>query len=245
MFFPHLMNIKNDELVLEIGPGAYPFWRSDCLVDIYDENSQVDLTQFGGAELRTKGKPLFLIENNTLPFKDNSFDYIICSHVFEHVPINDLKFLASEIMRVGKKAYIEFPKPLYDYLYNFKVHLNLMDIVNGEILCLDKSQTDLSAVKRFQELSYGLRKKNLFSIDEHFAPVVAIGKEFVGDIPLKILESEDEFFELVINNKYYVSEPSFTWKVFNKMRPARIVKNLIGEIKRDRLYSCLTKNNEN
>ena len=36
MFFPQLMNIRKNDLVLEIGPGAYPFWRSDCLADIID-----------------------------------------------------------------------------------------------------------------------------------------------------------------------------------------------------------------
>ena len=89
MYFPQIMKIKSSDDVLEIGPGAYPFWRSDCLADIYDEHSEIDLTQFGGAKLNTKGKPLFRIVDNVLPFKDNSFDYVICSHVFEHVPHAD------------------------------------------------------------------------------------------------------------------------------------------------------------
>jgi predicted SAM-dependent methyltransferase len=241
MFFPHLMNIKFADKVLEIGPGAYPYWRSNCLADVFDETSQVDLTQFGGAALSTKGKPLFLIENNVLPFKDNTFDYVICSHVFEHVPATELPQLISEILRVGKKAYIEFPRPLYDYLYNFDVHLNLMDIVNDEIICLDKSLTQLSSVKAFQRLAYTLRKNDQFSIDEYFAPVVAIGKEFAGKIPLRVLDSEIEFFELVLNNTYSVTVPSIHWKIYNRIRPARIFRQIVGEKKRDQFLSLLLK----
>jgi hypothetical protein len=67
MFFPHLMKIGFTDLVLEIGPGAYPFWRSDCLADVYDESSKVDLTQFGGRELNTqRGNLCSELENNIL-----------------------------------------------------------------------------------------------------------------------------------------------------------------------------------
>ncbi|MFZ4619911.1 MAG: hypothetical protein ACOYNS_05080, partial [Bacteroidota bacterium] len=83
MFFPHLMNIKDSDIVLEIGPGAYPFWRSDCLADVFDENSDVDLTQFGGKKLNTKGKPLFKIVNNILEFsKFESGNVEVKSDVF-------------------------------------------------------------------------------------------------------------------------------------------------------------------
>ncbi|MBI2427781.1 MAG: class I SAM-dependent methyltransferase [Ignavibacteriales bacterium] len=233
MFFPHLMNIKSSDLVLEIGPGAYPYWRSDCCADIFDESSQVDHTQFGGGELNTKGKPLFKIERGKLPFKDGSFDYIICSHVFEHVSISDLPQLVSEIKRVGNRAYIEFPRPLYDYIYDFEVHLNLLDIVDGEIICLDKKKTNLSMMKKFTEYSLSLRKRDLFSIDAYFPGTVAVGLEFAGDIPLRIVESEQEFWEKVFSNSYVLRRPSVGWQIANKMHPKRILKTIAGEKSKD------------
>lgn len=233
MFFPHVMNIKSSDLVLEIGPGAYPYWRSDCCADIFDESSDADRTQFGGAELNTKGKPLFKIEEGKLPFKDSSFDYIICSHVFEHVPISELPRMVSEIQRVGHRAYIEFPRPLYDYIYDFQVHLNLLDIVNGEIICLDKKKTNLPMVKKFTEYSLSLRKRDLFSIDEYFPGTVAVGFEFTGTIPLKIVQSEQEFWEIVFSNPYMLRRPSIGWQIANKMHPKRVLKNLIGEKSKD------------
>tara|TARA_B100000780_G_scaffold78541_1_gene53273 strand:- start:611 stop:1267 length:657 start_codon:yes stop_codon:yes gene_type:complete len=50
--------------------------------------------------------------NEKLPFKDKEFDYVILSHVMEHVP-NLLEF-RDEIVRVGKAGYIELPTKLND-----------------------------------------------------------------------------------------------------------------------------------
>jgi ubiquinone/menaquinone biosynthesis C-methylase UbiE len=50
--------------------------------------------------------------NKKLPFKDKEFDYIILSHVLEHVP-NLLEF-KDELVRIGKSGYIELPTKLYD-----------------------------------------------------------------------------------------------------------------------------------
>ncbi len=229
MFFPNLMNIKNSEEVLEIGPGAYPYWRSDCLADKFDESSNVDLTQFGGLELNTKGKALFKIIDNKLPFKNKSFDYVICSHVFEHVPIDELPLLSEEIMRVAKRAYIEFPRPLYDYIYNFNVHLNLLDIINGEIICISKEKTYLNKFKKLQDYSLLIRRKEMFSIEADYPSIMAVGFEFKDNIPLKIVSSEDEFWDLISNNNYYINPPTFLWRLKKKFVFNRIKRKIFSE----------------
>ena len=233
MFFPQLMNIGKNDLVLEVGPGAYPFWRSDCLADKYDNESDVDLSQFGGDFQKTKGKPLFRMENNELPFKDNSFDFIICSHVFEHVPVEDLPQLTNEIMRVAKKAYIEFPRPFYDYVYNFDVHLNFMDIVNGEIICIAKANTDIDKLKSFQKYGLELRENNILVIEKFVPSLIAVGYEFHNVIPIRILESLEEFMEFVRLNFNNIKLPSLLWKIKNKIDPIRINKRIKGELAPD------------
>lgn len=220
MFYPYLLNISQSDVVLEVGPGAYPYWRSDCLADKFDNNFETDISQFGGAPQQTKGKPLFLLEDSRLPFKDKVFDYLICSHVLEHVPFDELTLFASELSRVAKRTYIEVPRPAYDLVYDFDVHLNLMDIVAGSIVCLPKVKTNLHQTKLFTKYALELRKSQGFAIELVSVNAIAVGKEFSGQIPIIICENEDEFFERISNNIVQIPPPTLGWKL--KQRLARL-----------------------
>ncbi len=220
MFFPNLMNIKKDDLVLEIGPGAYPYWRSDCLLDKFGNEPGTDVSQFGGLPQETLGKPLFFMEGSTIPFKDKSFDYVICSHVLEHVNHIELPHLLDEIVRVSGKAYIEFPCTLYDYIYDFEVHLNLMDIVDGEVICLPKLSTRLEEVKSFSRYALEMRKNSGFAVELIGPSTIAVGREFYGCIPLRICEDEESFFARLPIEKSKIERPSLRWKVDNRIKMA-------------------------
>jgi len=67
-----------------------------------------DLTSF------YKDKKFVRILNKKLPFQDNEFDFVIASHVIEHV--EDFQFFITEIERVSKQGYIELPTRLGDNL---------------------------------------------------------------------------------------------------------------------------------
>lgn len=213
MFYPHLLNIKKTDLVLEIGPGAYPYWRADCLVDRFENTPSTDVSQFGGASQQTMGKPLFLIDGPVLPFHEKAFDYLICAQVLEHVPYQDLSLLVSEINRVARLAYIEVPRPVFDLVYDFDVHLNLMDIVAGTIVCLPKEKTNLHKVKLFTQHALGLRKSLGFSVETVSANAVAVGMEFDGPIRVKICDDEEEFFQLISENIVNIPPPTLNWKI--------------------------------
>ena len=77
-----------------------------------------------------------------MPFNDNQFDFVISSHVMEHV--KDLKYFIKEIERVSKRGYIELPTKLEDNLVfeNKKEHLWQMDFddVNHKLLISNKIQ---------------------------------------------------------------------------------------------------------
>ena len=70
-----------------------------------------------------KDKKFIRIKEKKLPFRDNEFDFVITSHVIEH--IEDFQFFIKEIERISKQGYIELPTRLGDNLVieNLKDHI--------------------------------------------------------------------------------------------------------------------------
>tara|TARA_A100001015_G_scaffold112019_1_gene124395 strand:+ start:303 stop:932 length:630 start_codon:yes stop_codon:yes gene_type:complete len=101
--------------VLDIGCGytANKFATTIC--------DTQDLSEF------YKDKNFMKLSSKNLPFEDKEFDFVIASHVLEHV--EDLKFFINELERVSNKGYIELPTKLEDNLVfeNKKDHLWHMD----------------------------------------------------------------------------------------------------------------------
>ena len=55
-----------------------------------------------------------------LPYKDNTFDYVVCTEVFEHLTIHEIKEVLTEIKRVSKKdAHIIITVPSLHYLWAY------------------------------------------------------------------------------------------------------------------------------
>ena len=61
-----------------------------------------------------KEKTFVKITEKKLPFKDKEFDFVISSHVIEHV--EDFEFFIKELERISSKGYIELPSRLGDNL---------------------------------------------------------------------------------------------------------------------------------
>ena len=121
---------NNDWKVLDIGCG---YTANEFATTICDTQ---DLSEF------YKTKDFIKLDNKILPFKDNHFDFVIASHVLEHV--DDPKFFISELERVSTKGYIELPTKLEDNLVfeNKKDHLWHMDFndVDSKLMISKKLQ---------------------------------------------------------------------------------------------------------
>ena len=61
-----------------------------------------------------KEKKFVKITEKKLPFIDKEFDFVIASHVIEHV--DDFEFFIKELERISTKGYIELPSRLGDNL---------------------------------------------------------------------------------------------------------------------------------
>ena len=88
--------------IVDIGCGYSANKNASVIADIQD------LSNF------YKGKNFIKISEKKLPFKDKEFDFVIASHVIEHV--EDFEFFVKELERISTKGYIELPTRLADNL---------------------------------------------------------------------------------------------------------------------------------
>lgn len=128
MFFPEkIISIRPGDKVLEIGPGSSPHPRSDAFLELDFAADQDRILQRGGVlnEADFGNRIIYYYDGKKFPFADNQFDYVICSHVLEHVA--DPASFMNEVFRVGAgRGYLEYPLITYEYLYNFDVHLHFV-----------------------------------------------------------------------------------------------------------------------
>ena len=127
MFFPEKINIKKNYKVLEIGPGNTPFYKSNVLLEKKFTKEEFD-KQTGLTGGDSFGKKIIYYSGDTFPFSDHEFDYVICSHVLEHIPMENIHIFISEISRVASKGYIEIPLYSYELLYNLDVHMSYINV---------------------------------------------------------------------------------------------------------------------
>jgi SAM-dependent methyltransferase len=116
-------NIETGDKVLDLGSGNYPFPLATHLVDLFVGNN----FHRGGEKLVRDGRPFVVGNIESLPFRDKEFDFVYCSHVLEHV--DNPKKACREIIRIGKRGYIETPTRLSDMIFNFSYlhrwHVNM------------------------------------------------------------------------------------------------------------------------
>ena len=106
-----------------------------------------------------KGRKFVQIKEKNLPFKDKEFDFVIASHVIEHV--DDFEFFIKELERISSKGYIELPTRFGDNLVfeNKKDHIwwfSYNDITNT-LIASKKNQLvepfiTVSTAKLFEEI---------------------------------------------------------------------------------------------
>jgi len=116
--------------ILDIGCGYRPHNKASTIADAQDFSNYY------------KDKKFVHIKEKKLPFKDREFDFVVASHVIEHV--NDFEFFIKEIERISSKGYIELPTRLADNLVfeNKTDHIwwFTFDDTNNQIIASKKNQ---------------------------------------------------------------------------------------------------------
>jgi len=133
--------------ILDIGCGyrAHPY--ASVIADVQDLSNHYE------------GKKFIKINEKKLPFKDKEFDFVIASHVIEHV--EDFEFFINELERISSKGYIELPSRLGDNLVfeNKTDHIwwFVYDDINNKLLASKKNQLvepflTVSTAKLFEKI---------------------------------------------------------------------------------------------
>ena len=129
-FIDNLLNSNPNWNILDIGCGYGAHNNATVICDVQD------LSKF------YYNRTFVKLNNNILPFKDKEFDFVIASHVIEHV--KEVDIFIKELERISSKGYIEVPTKLEDNLVfeNKKDHIWHMefDDINYELIISNKVQ---------------------------------------------------------------------------------------------------------
>ena len=146
-FINSLISNNTKWKVLDIGCGFRANENATVIADIKDFSEYY------------KNKKFIKIESKKLPFNDKEFDFVIASHVIEH--IDDFEFFVKELERISSKGYIELPTRLGDNLVfenkNDHIWWFTYDDINNQILASKRNQLvdpfiTVSTGKIFEEI---------------------------------------------------------------------------------------------
>ena len=156
--------------ILDIGCGYGANKYATTVSDI------LDLAEF------YKDKSFVKITEKKLPFKDKEFDFVIASHVIEH--IEDISYFLNELSRIGKRGYIEVPSRLEDNLVfeNKKDHL--------WHLIFDDVGNQLKVFPKIQYLEPVLTVSTIKKLNDYFRESFVLELSWEDSIEFNIFEND-------------------------------------------------------
>ena len=162
--------------ILDIGCGYTAHKNASVICDIQD------LSYF------YKDKEFVKLNSKTLPFRDKEFDFVIASHVLEHV--EDVDTFINELERISTKGYIELPTKLEDNLVfeNKKDHLWQMEF--------DDVENNLIISKRIQFIEPIITVSSAKLFSKFFKQSLNLELFWENSIDYKVLKKNIEVYKI-------------------------------------------------
>jgi len=182
-FIDKLLDINPNWNVLDIGCGYSAHKNAKVVCDIQD------LSDF------YKDRSFIKLSEGILPFKDKEFDFVISSHVIEHV--QDVTLFIKELERVSSKGYIELPTILEDNLVfeNKKDHLWQM--------WFDDDISKLIISKRVQFIEPILTVSSAKKFLKYFRQSMIIELFWENSIEFNIQQIREEKYEKLLRSTLF------------------------------------------
>ena len=143
----HILEKNSKWKILDIGCGYRAHQKASVISDVQDFSDFY------------KGRKFVQIKEKYLPFKDKEFDFVIASHVIEHV--EDFEFFTKELERISSRGYIELPSRLGDNLVfenkNDHIWWFYYDDITNNLIASKRNQLidpfiTVSTAKLFEEI---------------------------------------------------------------------------------------------
>ena len=176
--------------VLDIGCGYTAHTNATVICDVQDLSNTY------------KDKKFIKLNDDVLPFQKKEFDFVIASHVIEHV--KNVNLFIKELERVSSKGYIELPTILEDNLVfeNKKDHLWHMEF--------DDNDNQLIISKKTQFLEPMLTVSSSKKFLKYFRQSLVLELFWENTIEFSIIEKD-------LKNYKKLSRLSLFRKFFSKL----------------------------
>ena len=173
-FIDNLLKNNPSWNILDIGCGYKPHDSASVICDVQDFSKLY------------ADKKFVRLQEKSLPFKDKEFDFVIASHVLEHV--EDPHFFIKELERVSAKGYIELPTILEDNLVfeNKNDHLWHMEF--------DDNKNELQISKKIQYLEPIITVSSIKKFSKYFRQSLILELYWENSINFKIVEKNFKNF---------------------------------------------------
>ncbi len=207
-------------LVLEIGAGGNPYFRSNVLVDAYESTGERHWVPL------TMDRPTVLAFAEKLPFKDKAFDFVIASHVLEH-SLDPIRFLG-EMQRVSRAGYIEVPDAFMERINPYPDHRLEITVRERKLIIRKKIAplVDTQLVELYEDRVKPIVTSNLIPrhpFDFH------VRYYWTGEINYEILNPEADIFvsEVEQPNTRQIQTASIRSKVQTQL--LKIIRSLFSQ----------------
>ena len=137
-----------------------------------------------------KDKKFIQLTEKKLPFENNEFDFVIASHVLEHV--EDPDFFLKEIQRISSKGgYIEVPTKLEDNLVfeNKNDHLWHIDF--------DDDENKILISKKIDYFEPFLTVSTIKKLQKYFRTSLVLELYWENEINFTIIKSDQNNYEKI------------------------------------------------
>ena len=140
LYHARALGVGPRDTVLDVGSGHGPNWRANVLCDKFAGDATERL---GSALASPAGRPFVIGDALHLPFRDQAFDFVVCSHVLEHV--EDPEQMLRELSRVARRGYIETPSRIWEKLHSLAIHRWLISLEEGRLVLEQKARPVLDS----------------------------------------------------------------------------------------------------